>query len=176
MQAKKGRALLKATAGPHPLPCPAPADQAASLVSTSLWPRGRCRWLRKPCRTSATPCAATWTSRGPRATACSESSAGCWPAKVGGWAGREEGWAGCPGPGLSLDTPGEVGRGGGSPGLAWPGRLFGPAVCLPRRCWTRLPSPCMSSGRTRPPGEGRSGGLTFIVGPRVNQIWVQIIS
>lgn len=34
--------------------------------------------------------------------------------------GREEGWAGCPGPGLSLDTLGEVGRGGGSPGLAWP--------------------------------------------------------
>lgn len=92
VQAKKGRVLLKATAGPHPLPCPTPADQAASLASTSLWPRGRCRWQRKPCRTSTMPCAATWTSRGPRATACSESSAGWWPAKVwGGWAGRNAG-------------------------------------------------------------------------------------
>ncbi|XP_066868075.1 N-terminal EF-hand calcium-binding protein 3 isoform X2 [Kogia breviceps] len=39
---------------------------------------------------------------------------------------------------------------------AWPGRLFGPAVCLPRRCWTMPPSPCTSSGRMRPPGEGTS--------------------
>ncbi|XP_057557980.1 N-terminal EF-hand calcium-binding protein 3 isoform X5 [Hippopotamus amphibius kiboko] len=29
-------------------------------------------------------------------------------------------------------------------------------MCLPRRCWTMPPSPCMSSGRMRPPGEGTS--------------------
>ncbi|XP_033696125.1 N-terminal EF-hand calcium-binding protein 3 isoform X1 [Delphinus delphis] len=29
-------------------------------------------------------------------------------------------------------------------------------MCLPRRCWTVPPSPCTSSGRMRPPGEGTS--------------------
>lgn len=76
VQAKKARILLGATAVPRPLPCPIPADWAASLASTSSWPRGRCRWQRKPCRTSTMPCAAMWTSQGPRAIACSESSAG----------------------------------------------------------------------------------------------------
>uniref|UniRef100_A0A8D1RRK5 N-terminal EF-hand calcium binding protein 3 n=1 Tax=Sus scrofa TaxID=9823 RepID=A0A8D1RRK5_PIG len=103
VQAKKARILLGATAVPRPLPCPIPADWAASLASTSSWPRGRCRWQRKPCRTSTMPCAAMWTSQGPRAIAC---------------------------------------------------------MCLPRRRWTMPPSRCTSSGRMRPPGEGRSGGLT----------------
>ncbi|XP_074203250.1 N-terminal EF-hand calcium-binding protein 3 isoform X3 [Camelus bactrianus] len=73
--------------------------RAASLASTSLWPKGRYRWLRRPCRTSTMPCAAMWTSQGPRAIAC---------------------------------------------------------MCLPRRCWTMPPSPCTSSGRMRPLGEGTS--------------------
>lgn len=139
-------------------PCLTLADQVACLASTSSWPRGRCRWRRKPCRISTAPCAATWTSQGPRAIACSESPAGLvgWPRSGGAGVSRAKcRGAGHPGPGLPLDIL--AGWAMVVVAWAWPGHLFGPTVCLPRRCWTTPLSPYMSSGRMRPPGEGMNG-------------------
>lgn len=62
--------------------------------------------------------------------------------------------------------------------LAWPAHLFGPTVCPPRRCRMVPPSPCMSSGRMSPPGEGMSASLaanTMECGPGVSQARVLIL-